>query len=91
MNPRGNRLEPQGAVDPMPGPAVQPTIELPYRSRTMHQLMFEDLARAHIAQRHAEAEHARRVLRVVRARRAAKRAEQAAQRARRARALAVLQ
>ena len=75
----------------MPGPAVQSAIELPYRSPTMHQLMFEDLARAHIAQRLEEAERARRVTRAIRARRAAKRAEQAAQRARRARALADLQ
>jgi hypothetical protein len=50
-------------------------------------LMHEDLARAHMAQRHEEARRQRLAVRAVRAHRAARRAERAAQRAHRLLAL----
>ena len=55
------------------------------------QLMPEALARAHMQQRLAEAEHQRRAQRLRTARRLQKRAERASLRARRALALAVMQ
>jgi hypothetical protein len=58
------------------------------RSREM-QLMHEDLARAHTAQRLEEAQRRQRTLRLVAAHRASRRAEETALRARRLLALAV--
>lgn len=55
------------------------------------QLMPEALARAHMQQRLAEAEHERRAVRLVAARRLQRRAERATLRARRALAMAVMQ
>ncbi len=63
--------------------------ELPDRSRTMN-LMYEDLARAQIAERLEEAARMRRINRIRAARRLARRAERASLRARRALALASL-
>ena len=57
--------------------------------RTQMQLMHEDLARAHAAQRLEEAIRRQRAHRLVAAHRAARRAEKAAMRARRLLALAV--
>jgi hypothetical protein len=54
------------------------------------QLMHEDLARAHSAQRLEEVSSRQRALRLVAAQRAARRAEEAALRARRLLALAVV-
>jgi hypothetical protein len=58
------------------------------RSREM-QLLHEDLARAHQAQRLEEAQRRQRAVRIVAAHRASRRAEEAALRARRLLALAV--
>lgn len=55
------------------------------------QLMPEALARAHMQQRLAEAEHERRSVHLLAARRLQKRAERASLRARRALAMAVMQ
>lgn len=63
---------------------------IPNRSTEM-QLMHEDLARAHAAQRLEEAVRRQRAHRLVAAHRAARRAEDAAARARRLLALAVVQ
>ena len=57
--------------------------------RTQMQLMHEDLARAHAAQRLEEAIRRQRAHRLVAAHRAARRADKAAMRARRLLALAV--
>ena len=76
-------------------------VELSTPTRTVHQtavlnrstemqLMHEDLARAHAAQRHEEALRRERQHRLVVAHRAHRRAEQAAQRARRLLASAVI-
>jgi hypothetical protein len=59
------------------------------RSKAM-QLMHEDLARAHSAQRHEEALRRARARRLVVAHRAARRAEESAMRARRLLALAIV-
>ena len=73
---------------------LAPDVELTEPTRTVHQngvpnrstemqLMHEDLARAHAAQRLEEAVRRERAHRLVAAHRAHRRAEQAAQRARR--------
>jgi hypothetical protein len=54
-------------------------------------LMYEDLARAHMRQRQAEAARHRQVARVLAARRWQRRAEHASRRARHALALATLE
>jgi hypothetical protein len=59
------------------------------RSKAM-QLMHEDLARAHSAQRHEEALRRARARRLVAAHRAVRRAEESALRARRLLAIAVI-
>jgi hypothetical protein len=66
------------------------TASLQNRNHSM-QLMPEALARAHMEQRLAEAEHQRRAARLRTARRLQRRAERASLRARRALALAVMQ
>jgi hypothetical protein len=71
------------------GPENPIRAELPNRSRTMH-LLYEDLARAQIADRLDEAARLRRINRIQAARRLARRAERASLRARRALALASL-
>jgi hypothetical protein len=72
-------------------PAEMPTSinDVVNRSHEM-QLMHEDLARAHSAQRLEEVSSRQRALRLVAAQRAARRAEEAALRARRLLALAVV-
>lgn len=60
------------------------------RRREMY-LMYEDLARAHMRQRQAEAARHRQVARVLAARRWQRRAEHASRRARHALALATLE
>ncbi|WP_433892320.1 hypothetical protein [Streptomyces sp. CA-111067] len=88
--------------DPMNQAPMTPALsELPARTSDAYashqnrnlemQLMPEALARAHMQQRLAEAEHERRSLRLVAARRLQRRAERASLRARRALALAVMQ
>lgn len=59
------------------------TAGLSHRRREMY-LLYEDLARAHMRERLAEAEDMRRAARLVHARRAQRRAEAAVRRARRA-------
>jgi hypothetical protein len=76
----------------MPAAGVSPQpirTEPSHRSRTMY-LLYEDLARVHIAERLEEAERQRRISRIKAARRLARRAERASQRARRALALAAI-
>ncbi|KUO04359.1 hypothetical protein [Streptomyces caeruleatus] len=60
------------------------------RNREM-QLLQEALARAHMHERHHEAEQERRAMRLATARRMQRRAERASLRARRALAMAVMQ
>jgi hypothetical protein len=57
--------------------------DISIRRIAMH-LLYEDLARAHMRERLAEAEQMRPVVRLLKARRAQRRAEAAARRARRA-------
>ena len=88
--------------DPMNQAPMTPAMtELPVRTSDAYashqnrnlemQLMPEALARAHMQQRLAEAEHERRSVRLLAARRLQRRAERASLRARRALALAVMQ
>jgi hypothetical protein len=65
------------------------TQDIPIRRITMH-LLYEDLARAQMRERLAEADEMRRVVRLLKARRAQRRAESAARRARRALELVAL-
>jgi hypothetical protein len=74
-------------TDPVVGPTV-PKDAL-NRSKKM-QLLHEDLARAHTAQRLEEIQRQQRAVRLVAAHRAQRRAQEAALRARRLLALAVV-
>ena len=84
MNPR---VTTAAAMIITPITADQQTYDV--NRRTQMQLMHEDLARAHAAQRLEEAIRRQRAHRLVAAHRAARRAEKAAMRARRLLALAV--
>jgi len=66
-------------------PLVDQTQLRTRRSSTMY-LLYEDLARAHLDERRAEARRGARAARMARAQRMQRRAESAAQRARRANA-----
>jgi hypothetical protein len=73
-------------------PARTPDAYVARQKRNLQmQLMPEALARAHMQQRLAEAEHERRSQRLLAARRLQRRAERASMRARRALAMAVMQ